>query len=111
MKTQISEERSGRSLLQEFKELETRYREVVEVKDQIGSLISRCHAWMKEQKNFENDEFLKCMALALLSVCQEKIKKTTADIAKIEQEMQTLRVKVANRFSFYKTINNGGKLN
>ena len=96
------------ALRQEFTELNTRYRRVAEMRDLIGEKIVKCRVWISEQKNFEDDEFLKFMALAVYKVCQEKILETAAELQEIQPRIQALQASVANRS--YRTVNSDGKV-
>ena len=77
------------ALLKEFTELNTRYLRVMAMRDLIGEKIVKCRVWISEQKNFEDDEFLKFMALAVYKVCQEKIRETAAELQEIQPRINS----------------------
>jgi hypothetical protein len=73
-----------------FLELNSRFCAMAEFKDGLGELLSMCSSWIKEQADFEVNEFKKAMVLAFYNLCNEQILKTMAELRDIDPKVKAM---------------------
>lgn len=78
------------SLRLEFKEIQARFEAAIEMRDGLQELFSKCNAWIKEQNDFENDEFKKAMVLNFLNLLNEKLQEIMEIIKEIEPKIKMM---------------------
>ena len=79
---------------QELKAMQERYRAAIEKKAIMKGLFAQSKTWIKEQKDFDKNEFKKVMVLSFFGVVGGELKKLTADLREIETKISSMQSKL-----------------